>query len=768
MKISKEDLLKYIHDNNLEEVRDPKYVACIAAEALGEEVDDVEYLMQHLVSDGDLPEYLLPDIYEQAENVYNKHYNEKLNDLLDKMGRRKNKNNSRGSRYSNITKSFNQEGTLDLVRSASGELLAFCRLAGDDGDKFSSIYLDTSNLAGAMQGDTILVEVNDRTRAGFRGRVVRVVKREEHVVVGKLERTNTGKPIVSPNSRIYSSVVPVEIDSCRGLEDGTLVAVRINDDGKMGRVIDIINTDNPITREVVTTAYDNGLRVIFPNNVIKAATMLPQQINASKYLKSRLDLRNEEIFTIDGEDTRDIDDAISLSILPNGNYKLGVHIADVSEYVNGGDVIDREAYARGTSVYFPDRVLPMLPKELSNGICSLNEGEDRLALSCIMEIDRSGKVVKRNIAETIIRSKKKFTYTKVQEILDGKDTTSPESKTFGATLKKMNELAHILKNMRDKRGQLEFEIPEVEIVLDDYDNIVLLKEKKRLEAHELIESFMIAANESIAEFCTESNVPFIYRVHGKPAGEKIERVLSIVDGCGIDIGDIGVDSLTPKMLQKIMTKIKEQCNEEEYEQLNTLILRSLKKAEYSENNVGHYGIASKDYCHFTSPIRRYPDLVVHRVVKDLLHNTKKDIMDKRYGKFVATAARQSSQCEKKADETERSVDDLYRAAYMERYIGEEFVGRISGITDHYVFVKLSNTCEGRIAIDCLPVDDYTYYSEIQELAGRSNSYHIGQKLKIRIEHVDIPTHQIYMDYICEVSDNKSDNDDDERGRQKND
>ena len=443
-------------------------------------------------------------------------------------------------------------------------------------------------------------------------------------------------------------------------------------------------------------------------------------------------LTKELIFTIDGEDTRDIDDAISLTINDNGTYHLGVHIADVSEYVKQDSILDKEAFNRATSVYFPDRVLPMLPKQLSNGICSLNENEERLTLSVFMDIDKNAKVIKHKIQKSFIKSCHRMTYTDVQKILDKDKATTKKYSDIAKTLLNMNKLCDILEADRIKRGALNFDIPETYVELDENGKTKNIKARERQKAHRLIESFMIVCNETVAQDMYTKKAPFVYRVHEKPTSDKMTAFMMFINSLGIN-ADLDVRNVTPKDLQDVIKQVE---NLPSKGVVNTVMLRSLKKARYLPQCLGHFGLASTYYCHFTSPIRRYPDLVIHRIIKMALD-----------GKLIR-ASLQSSEKEKTADEAERAVDDLKKAEYMSNYIGEEYDGIISGVLGKGFFVELPNTCEGFVSIDLLPKDYYDFDDRLYELRGKHNFYKLGDAVKVRVDSVNIKERKINFSLIC--------------------
>jgi len=418
-----------------------------------------------------------------------------------------------------------------------------------------------------------------------------------------------------------------------------------------------------------------------------------------------------------------------------------VHIADVGEYVKKDSIIDKEAYKRGTSVYFPNLVLPMLPRELSNGICSLNERVDRLALSCFMEFNKNAELVSHKICESVINSKKRFTYTKVQAIFDGDRDEAPE---LIDALLEMRGLAKQLEEKRVARGAIEFNIPEVQISLNELGDVLNLTKREHNESHRLIETFMIVANETIASHFVDKKAPFVYRIHEQPDAEKINRLIGMVNGFGIKHTIDDPETVEPIEIQKLLESIKDEPSEYV---LNKIALRCMKKAKYSPECIGHYGIASPKYCHFTSPIRRYPDLTIHRIIKQFIKGEVSDREKLILKEFVNLASIQSSETERNAEAVERDVDDLYRVFYMSHHIGEVFDGVISSVTNFGVFVELDNTVEGMIRVDSLPQDQYEYFEDRFCLKGYKHTYTIGDKVRVRSTRADILSREIDFELI---------------------
>ena len=600
------------------------------------------------------------------------------------------------------------------------------------------VFIPERELNGAMHNDRVVVCVKPGGGKKLEGKVIQVLERGSDRIVGILKVIKKIAFVV-PDDVKFGKDISIPIGKLNGAQNGEKVVAKItryyaskrNPDGE---IIEVLGKPNEIDTEVLAILRGYNLYNSFPKKVEEFATTLPESINKADY-PNRLDYTDNITFTIDGEDTRDIDDAISIEINSKGNRVLGVHIADVGEYVKKDNIFDKEAYKRGTSVYFPNLVLPMLPRELSNGICSLNERVDRLALSCFMEFDKGANLVDYKICESIINSKKRFTYTKVQAIFEGDREENPE---LIDALLTMRELASQLENKRKERGAIEFNIPEVQISLNDLGDVLNLQKREQNESHKLIESFMVVANETIATHFLAKQIPFVYRIHEQPDAEKISNLLSMVNSFGVE-HKIKADEVKPKEIQELLNDIKEKpC---EYV-LNKIALRCMKKAKYSPDCVGHYGLASPKYCHFTSPIRRYPDLTIHRIIKSYLHNEIDENKKVMLKEFVTMSSMQSSDRERNAEAVERDVDDLYRVFYMTHHIGEEFEGIISSVTHFGIFVELENTVEGMIRIDSLPQDQYEYLEDRFTLKGYHHKYTIGDKVKVKSVRADILSKEI--------------------------
>lgn len=661
---------------------------------------------------------------------------EQLNEMLVDAEKLLLKN--RDPKKSKKLKNFKLEGKLQGTKSDFAFLLPFDK-------SYPDVFIAGANLKGAMNNDTVSVEVF-ATKGGkekrLEGKVLAILERGNSIVVGKIF-IGKANAIVMPDDVKFGKDIVVPLSKTCGAEDGDKVSVKVlryfgSKKNPEGEVVEVLGKPNQIETEVKAIIRSYNLFETFPSKVVEAAQKLPQEIDVEQYKSTRRDLRNLNIFTIDGEDTRDIDDAISISKNSDGTYKLGVHIADVGEYVKFNSTIDKEAFKRGTSVYFPNLVLPMLPRELSNGICSLNEMVDRLALTVFMDINIKGELVRYDICESIIKSKKRFTYTVVQKILDGDEYEIEQNKEFVKDLQLMQELNIFLIKMREKRGAIDFDIPETKITLNELGDVLNVEKAPRDYSHRLIESFMIAANEAIATHFKTIKAPFVYRIHETPDAQKMSNFIRLATAYGVKTSAYG-DNIKPIDLQHILKQVEElDCKF----MLNSLCLRSLKKAKYSPDCLGHFGIASPMYCHFTSPIRRYPDLTIHRIIKLSLRNELEGKTLSEQKQFVVSSAFNSSEREQAADKVERDVDDLYRVFYMTHHVGEEFEGIISSVTNFGVFVQLDNTVEGLIKIGDLPRDGYVFDELDNVLKGAKNTYTIGKRVKVKCVGANVLAREI--------------------------
>ncbi len=563
----------------------------------------------------------------------------------------------------------------------------------------ADIFIAPDNLGGAMNGDTAQVELLPpylwtKSKEGI---VVKILERATKEVVGTFQKKK-GFGFVVPDDRKLTEDIYIKKDAFRSAANGDKVVAKITQYPDKqhrleGKITEIIARKGETGSDVLSLIRGYGLFQTFPSRVNAEAKARGREKITDEEIARRLDLRDKNIFTIDGLDAKDLDDAVSIERLANGNYRLGVHIADVSHYVEEDGWLDKEALKRGTSVYLLNRVVPMLPKGLSNGICSLNEGEDRLTLSCFMEIDAQGEVVHHELAESVINSKARMVYDDVSELLEH-ETPALRAKyaPLLADIRAMGELARVLRDKRKQRGSLDFDFAESEIVLDAREHPIAIRPAERRSANRLIEEFMLIANETVAEHFFWMNYPFVYRVHEKPDPEKMMDLKAFLMNFGIHLKG-NPDNIYPKTLADIIDTIAD----EPYEAVvNRVILRTMKKAYYSPECDGHFGLAFRYYCHFTSPIRRYPDLMIHRVIKAAINNRMTEAKLKKYRHDVQEAAEISSRTERKAQELEREVEKLKKCEYMLDHIGEEYDGIVSGVTEFGVYVELPNTVEGMV------------------------------------------------------------------------
>ena len=595
------------------------------------------------------------------------------------------------------------------------------------------IYIDAKNMNGALNNDLVVVEeLKGQNGKKTEGRVVKVLKKENNLIVGEYKIID-GNPHFIPDDKKLRMEIILDNKDLDDLVDGHKIQVSIvKEMGKykyLGEVVKIIGHKNDPGVDILSIIYDHGINDVFTDEVMEEVNELPSEVLDSDR-KGRKDLTDMTIFTIDGDDTKDIDDAISIS-KKGENYILGVHIADVSYYVKEGTALYKEAYSRGTSVYLVDRVVPMLPHKLSNGICSLNPNVDRLAISCIMEITPNGKIVSHDIFESIIRSRIQMTYKKVNKILNDEET--PEGyEPFKDDLKLMWELAKILRKEKLARGYLDFDVDEPKILVDEnckpYD--VVLRERGKGE--NMIEDFMIAANETVAEHVFYMGLPFVYRVHEVPDNEKVEEFLNSISMLGYHVvGDRNF--VYPKSMKKILDQLRDK---EGFEILSTLLLRCMKKAVYKPENLGHYGLASKCYTHFTSPIRRFPDTTVHNLLRKYIFNEPNDKELNRLIEYweenLPALCDHASEKERDSIDCERDVESMKMAEYMESHIGEEYDGTISSVMNFGLFVQLDNMIEGLVHISEIKGDYYTFDETTHTLRGekKGKMYKLGQKVRV--------------------------------------
>lgn len=636
-------------------------------------------------------------------------------------------------------------GKLEVHQKGFGFLLP-----DTEGEK--DVFIPSSSMKGAMNGDRVLVQITREDLNGKKreGEVQEVLERANNKVIGVYEDSRNFGFVVPEDTRLNQDIFVSKKDR-NGAQDGDVVICEIVKWGDKRRspegiVKEVLGKKGDKGLDILTIIKKYGLPEEFPEKVLSYAENIEEKIEDKEYAR-RKDLRNLRMVTIDGEDAKDLDDAVSIERLDNGKFRLGVHIADVTHYVREKNPLDKEALKRGTSVYLIDRVIPMLPRKLSNGICSLNPKVDRLALSCFMVIDKSGKVIQHEIEETVIKTSERMTYTDVTKILENNDEELIKRYDYLVDdFKAMEELCIILREKRMKRGAIDFNFEESKIILNDLGKPIDIKPYDRAIANRIIEEFMLVCNETIAEHMFWTNLPFVYRIHEEPDEEKLEKFKEFVYNLGYVVR--WGQEAHPRALQDILEKVK---GKKEETVVSTLLLRSMMQAKYSPECVGHFGLAAKYYCHFTSPIRRYPDLQIHRIIKEQLNGK---IDEKRAGRLtniVEIASKQSSEMERLAQEAEREVDDLKKAEYMQERIGEEFSAIISSVTSFGLFAELPNTIEGLIHITALD-DDYYIYDEAHLcLIGERTKkiYRLGDEVKVKCTRVDIDNREVYFDLVEE-------------------
>ena len=613
---------------------------------------------------------------------------------------------------------------------------AFVDIEGDE-----DVFVSSDNLNGAINNDEVIVELTSKAGLKLEGRIVKIVNRKIKNFVGKVYIKN-GKCLIDLDDKKININIIIDSDKTLGAVSGHKVVVRllnkIDNLNYKGAIIKILgHVDDPGV-DILSIAAKYEIDDTFNKEIEKELKNISNNVS-EKEIIGRKDLRDKTIFTIDGDDTKDIDDAISIEKLENGNYLLGVHIADVSYYIKENSELDKEAYKRGTSNYLANTVIPMLPHELSNGICSLNPNEERLTITCSMEIDELGEVVNYDIYESVIKSRIQMTYKNVNSILEN-NKTPLGYESYSDTLKLMNELAHILRSNKIKKGYIDFEIDEPKIITNNLGEAIDVKLRERGEGERLIEDFMIAANETVARHITYLEYPFIYRVHGEPSEEKINNFLRFISILGYKVNKI--NKITPKSMQELLNELKDT---NEYSILSSLLLRSMQKAVYDYNNIGHFGLASKCYTHFTSPIRRYPDLTVHRLLREYIFNKNLNIDTIKYWENkLPKLCVHTSERERSAIECEREVDDMKMAEYMEKHIGEEFTGVVSGVMSFGMFIELPNKIEGLVRIDDLNDDYYRYDESTFSLIGNNNKrgYRLGDEVKVIVKAASKINHTI--------------------------
>lgn len=603
-------------------------------------------------------------------------------------------------------------------------------------DGGEDVFIPEENLCGAFQGDQVEFIITAAPSGRRReGKIVRVISHGVTRVVGLYEKCkNFG--FVRPDNQRYLTDIYIPAGGEAGAMEGSKVVVELTSYGgehmkPEGRVAEVIGHVNDPGTDILSIVMDMGIKTEFPEKVLNQAARVGKPVSEAD-CAGRRDLRGWQMVTIDGEDAKDLDDAVSL-VRRDGNYCLGVHIADVANYVQERSALDKEAFERGTSVYLADRVIPMLPHALSNGICSLNAGEDRLALSCIMTIGPSGEMLDHEIVESVIHVDKRMSYNGVSGILGGEEQAVRENEDVVPMIRLMKELSDIIRERRGRRGSIDFDFPESKIILDDSGRPVEVKPYERNDATKIIEDFMLMANETVAEEYFWRDLPFLYRTHETPDEDKIRQLSTFVNSFGYHI-HVG-NEVRPKEIQKLLGKVDGTPEEA---LISRLALRSMKQARYSVENTGHFGLAAKYYTHFTSPIRRYPDLQIHRIIKENLRGRLNEERIAHYAEILPKAAAQSSLKERTAEEAEREVVKMKKAEYMGDHIGEEYEGVISGVTRWGVYVELANTVEGLAHVADMYDDHYEFMEQSYELAGErtGKTYKLGQRVRVRVTDAD--------------------------------
>lgn len=621
------------------------------------------------------------------------------------------------------------------IFQANARGFGFVTVEGEPED----IFIGEEDMGGAMQGDEVEVAIT-KAPAGRRreGKILKIVNRGTQRLVGYYQSRKNFGFVVPDNERILQDIfVPAE--QSKGAVTGHKVVVELTSyggEGKKpeGRIVEILGHANDPGVDILSIVKAYDLPIEFPEKVLNQAERVAKPVTGAD-MAGRKDVRDWQTVTIDGEDAKDLDDAITLT-KEGDNYILGVHIADVTNYVQENSALDREALKRGTSVYLADRVIPMLPHVLSNGMCSLNAGEDRLALSCIMTVDSKGNVIDHQIAETVVNVDERMSYTSVKKILEEHDEEECRRyQTLIPMFELMKELSEILRNRRHKRGAIDFDFPESKMVLDEDGTPLEIKAYDRNVATKIIEDFMLLANETVAEEYFWQEIPFVYRVHEAPDEEKMKKLLTFIQNFGYTMHVPKGQEIRPKEVQNLLDKIE---GSQEEAMISRLTLRSMKQAKYSPDNDGHFGLATQYYTHFTSPIRRYPDLQIHRIIKDNLRGRMTESRRDHYAKILTEVTMQASSLERRADEAERETVKLKKVQYMKKFYGEEFEGVISGITKWGLYVELPNTVEGLVHVANMMDDHYDYDETHFQMVGTHTGkrYELGQKVKVRVTGCD--------------------------------
>ncbi len=649
----------------------------------------------------------------------------------------------------------NRFGLPDKMNLVKGKIQmhakGFAFLIPEDEDA-KDVYIHANDLGSAMNNDKVLVRLEKTGVEGNRpeGKVIRILERSVIQVVGTFEDNRAFGFVIADDKRVPNDIF-IPKGGSHGAVSGHKVIARITKypEGRMsaeGEIIHILGHKNDPGIDIISIIYKHGIAIDFPNEVLEQATNIPETI-APEELEGRRDLRDEMIVTIDGADAKDLDDAVTVKQLENGNYKLGVYIADVSYYIKEGTPMDVEAYERGTSVYLVDRVIPMIPHRLSNGICSLNPQVDRLTLGCEMEITSSGQVVNHEIFQSVINTTERMTYHDVNQILVDKD---PELRAKYEELvpmfEDMEKLAKILRSKRMGRGAIDFDFKEAKVLVDESGKPTDVVIRERSVGERLIEEFMLAANETVAEHFHWLDVPFIHRIHEDPDEGKLEKFFDFLAGLGVSVKGTA-NEVHPQALQKVLESLEGKPEEMI---VSKLMLRSMKQAKYDPQGIGHFGLATEFYTHFTSPIRRYPDLIVHRLIRTYLINQQMDRdTQKHWKENLPEIARHTSERERRAVDAERDTDDLKKAEFMKDKIGEEFTGVISSVMNFGMFVELENTIEGLVHVSYLTDDYYHFDERSHALIGErtANIYRIGDEVEVKVVSVNTDEHTVDFELV---------------------
>ena len=680
-------------------------------------------------------------IFMVPKNKYNN-----FKSILDKLEKEYKIQKNRKNKYSIIDKNKYIKGTYRGNEKGYGFVIP-------ENEEMEDIFIPRGNNNNALNDDIVVAEIVKESEDGKRkeGKIVSIVKHEKDKVVGLFVKSkNFG--FVIPDDKKFGGDIFISKSNFAKAKNNQKVVVKLTkypekNKKAEGKIIEIIGGIDEAGVDMLSLVKEYDLPYEFPQGVIEEAKSKGNKVD-KKDIPNRIDLRDKTIFTIDGEDAKDLDDAVRVYKNDDGNYMLDVHIADVSYYVTENSLLDKEAIIRGTSIYMLDRVIPMLPKELSNGICSLNAGEDRFTLSCTMEIDKEGNIISSDVYKAVIKVTERMNYKDVQKIIDGSDEEVLERyKNYIQDFKLMEELAKILKNKRLERGYLNLDLPESKVVLDNNGHAVDIKKYELYFSNEIIEQFMLSANETIAERFYWLEAPFIYRVHEEPDIDKVKELNKFLYNFGYKINKSG-DKVYPKEFAKVLDSVKGKTEERV---VSNLVLRTLKVARYESENDGHFGIASKYYCHFTSPIRRYPDLFIHRIISKYLENNYElsEKQKEKYEKQAEQYAKTSSDREKIATKVERDSIDIKMAEYMQDRIGEEYEGMVSSVTSFGIFVELDNTVEGLIRFENLGDEYFEYDEEHKQLIGEKTgiTYKIGDRVKIKVINANKETRQIDFEKI---------------------